>query len=120
MDIINKAPEDMSGVINHDYMNNFTRKIQEKSDKIRSENQAKIKKLKDYGGYRTNNASLKRNSEIKKHYLNSSEILRDPSKKLSSQRRYFSPQNDANKYSKMHESGPQKCFMLEASRPAYN
>lgn len=52
-------------LINHEYMNSFTQKIQEKSDKIRKENQDKMRKLRDYSGYKTNNTSLKRSSEIK-------------------------------------------------------
>jgi hypothetical protein len=120
MGIINKPIGDMNAIINHDYMNNFTKKIQEKSDKIRRDNQAKIRRLRDYGGYKVNNASMKRSTEIKKHYLSSTDDLRDPSKVLSSHRNFFSPQKQKPEYFRSINNGMGKNFMVEATRPAYN
>ena len=63
---LSKTEESNIGdLINHEYMNSFTQKIKERSDKIRRENQDKMKRLKDYSGYKTNNTSLKRSTEIK-------------------------------------------------------
>lgn len=41
-----REESDMGDLINHEYMNNFTQKIKEKSDKIRKDNHDKMKMLK--------------------------------------------------------------------------
>lgn len=71
-------------------MNNFTQKIQERSHRLRQENKEKIQKLRKYSLYKMNNTVLKRNDQIKKRYLTQREVLDDPSRNLSDNRKVCS------------------------------
>lgn len=104
--------KDISKLINHDYMNNFTRRIQEKSNRIRQDNRDKLEKLKNYSNYKRNNTVLKRNSEIKKKYLTSRDINPEPSMS------FFSPRKDVGGlYGKM-QTPMKNDFMISTTRPS--
>lgn len=111
-----KASNDMGELINHEYMNNFTQRIQEKSDKMRRENQAKIRRLKNFADYKVNNTVLKRSSEIKKHYLSGDTMSKDASKQLSSRKQFFSPQKEKSEFYRKLQSPSNKNFIIDATR----
>lgn len=108
----------MADIINHEYMNSFTQKIKEKSDRMRMENKQKLIKLKDYEAYKLTNTSMKRNSEIKKRYLTDKNEFMDPTLKLSDNRKFFSPQRDKSSIYGQLQSPIKKDFVISATRPS--
>jgi hypothetical protein len=60
----NKKLPNMTDIINHEYMNTFTSRLEQKTNKMRQESQAKIRQLKNYEDYKVNNTYIKRNIEI--------------------------------------------------------
>jgi Ca2+-binding EF-hand superfamily protein len=104
--------KDIGDLINHEYMNNFTQRIQQKSDKMRQDNKAKIDKLKDYSNYKLNNTVLKRNSEIKKKYLTSRDSYEETPQS------FFSPQREVSGLYGRIQSPIRKDFMISATRPS--
>lgn len=115
-----KVLPNITEIINHDYMNTFTRKMEEKSDKLKKENQAKIRKLKNYAEVKLNNAVLKRNNAAAVNLNNfkaASEVSNDPSKYLSSRREYLSPNKDKSSFYRKISSPAHTNLMIDATRP---
>ena len=112
-----KESNNIGDLINHEYMNNFTQKLKEKTEKIRKDNQDKIRRLRNFADYKVNNTVLKRSNEIRKHFLSPQNQSVDPSKHLSARRQFFSPQKDKSEFYRNMQSASNQNFMIEATRP---
>lgn len=115
-----KVLPNMTEIINHDYMNTFTRKMEEKSDKLRKDNQAKIRRLKNFADVKVNNTVLRRNNAINKNVNNfktASEVSNDPSKYLSYRKEHLSPNKDKTSFYRKINSPAHSNLMIDATRP---